>query len=258
MHRRLFLTMSSLWAGHAGAQAPRRVTLGAENDWAPYSSDVRGQPQGMTVDLVRAAYAAVGIEARFELLPYARCMAQTRAGLLVGCFNTTRNALIEADHLWPAQAMFEERFAIYARTDDAGPTGLGVRELEGQRVAVTRGYEYGAEFDANPRIQRVTTNHDESNFRLVLLQRARYTLCPEVNARLLFQRQPELAGQFKRVGYLPYFGLYTAFSRSHPDAPAMLAAFNEGMRLIQASGQARQIQEQWRRRPDSGARSPLP
>lgn len=252
MRRRDFLLFQGLalapWAALAQAAPPlTRVVIGAENDWYPYSAERQGRAQGLTVELVTAAYMAVGIEARFEVLPYARCMTQTRNGALVACFNTTRTALIEHDYLWPARPMFQERFLIYARADDAhaGPP-LQVRDLEGQTVAVTRGYEYGSEFDANPRIQRVVTMHDENNFQLLLRGRARYTLAPDANTRLLLLRHPELAGRFKVVGALSYFGIYTTFSRQHPDAREALAAFDEGMKIIQANGVAKAIHERWR------------
>ncbi|WP_422016595.1 substrate-binding periplasmic protein [Roseateles sp.] len=255
MHRRHFLLSQGLALAAATTAAqpvpppPRltRVVIGAEDDWYPYSGEREGRAQGMTVDLVTAAFAAMGVAVKLELLPYARCMAQTRGGALAACFNTTRTALIEHDYLWPARPMFNERFLIYARADDpqAGPP-LQVRDLEGQQVAVTRGYEYGSEFDANPRIRRVVTGHDENNFQLLLRGRARYTLAPEANTRLLLQRRPEMVGQFKVVGALSFFGIYTTFSRLHPDAPAALAAFDEGMKLISANGVAKAIQERWR------------
>ncbi len=248
MRRRdaLLLPGLALPTGAATAK-PRQVLIGAEDDWAPYSSNADGRAQGLTVDLVGAAFAAVGVEARFESMPYVRCMALTRAGALMACFNTTRTALIENGYLWPALPMFDERFLIWARADAPTPrTPLQVRDLERQRVAVTRGYEYGAEFDANPRITRVVTAHDEKNFRMLLRDRATFTLAPELNTRLLFKRHADLAGRFKIVGQLEAFGIYTAFSRQHPQAPAMLAAFNDGMKTLQANGRAKAIQERWR------------
>lgn len=250
MQRRDLLLIPALlaWPLAAPAEPPlTRVVIGAENGWFPYSGERDGRPQGMTVDLVTAAFAAVGVEVVLESLPYARCMARTRSGSLLACFNTTRTALIEAHYLWPERPMFDERFLIYARADDPhGGPPLRVRDLEGQPVAVTRGYEYGSEFDANPRIQRIVTNQDETNFMMMLHGRARYTLAPDANVRLLLQRRPDLAGQFKVVGALSYFGIYTTFSRHHPQARAALAAFDEGMRRITANGQARAIQERWR------------
>ena len=228
----------------------RTVVIGAEDDWYPYSAEVNGRPEGITVELVTAAFRAVGVEVRLESVPYVRCMAQTRTGSLVACFNTTRTVQIENDYAWPARPMFEERFLIWALADAPTPRagGLQVRDLEGQPVAVTRGYEYGSEFDGNTRIQRVVTSHDENNFRLLLRGRAAYTLAPDINARLLFKRQPDLAGKFKVVGQLSAFGIYTAFSRRHPQSAEMLAAFDEGMKIIQANGTARAIHERWRQR----------
>ncbi|WP_158218160.1 substrate-binding periplasmic protein [Roseateles puraquae] len=228
----------------------RTVVIGAEDDWYPYSAEVNGRPEGITVELVTAAFRAIGVEVRLESVPYVRCMAQTRTGSLVACFNTTRTVQIENDYAWPARPMFEERFLIWALADAPTPRagGLQVRDLEGQPVAVTRGYEYGSEFDGNTRIQRVVTSHDENNFRLLLRGRAAYTLAPDINARLLFKRQPDLAGKFKVVGQLSAFGIYTAFSRRHPQSAEMLAAFDEGMKIIQANGTARAIHERWRQR----------
>jgi polar amino acid transport system substrate-binding protein len=250
MRRRdLLLSMLALPAA-AGMAQTRTVVIGAEDDWYPYSAEVNGRPEGITVELVTAAFRAVGVEVRLESVPYVRCMAQTRTGSLVACFNTTRTVQIENDYAWPARPMFEERFLIWALADAPTPRagGLQVRDLEGQPVAVTRGYEYGSEFDGNTRIQRVVTSHDENNFRLLLRGRAAYTLAPDINARLLFKRQPDLAGKFKVVGQLSAFGIYTAFSRRHPQSAEMLAAFDEGMKIIQANGTARAIHERWRQR----------
>jgi len=254
MRRRDLLLLQGLALMATGSPAqPKgrltRVVIGAENDWYPYSGEREGRAQGITVDLVTAAFTAVGVEVQLELVPYARCMAQTRAGTLVACFNTTRTALIEGDYLWPARPMFNERFLIYARADDnhRGPP-LRVKDLEGQKVAVTRGYEYGSEFDANARIERIVTSHDENNFELLLRGRARYTLAPDANTRLLLQRRPEMTGRFKVVGALSYFGIYTTFSRMHPGAREALAAFDEGMKIINANGTAKAIQDRWRQR----------
>ncbi|RTL32523.1 MAG: transporter substrate-binding domain-containing protein [Burkholderiales bacterium] len=251
MRRRdaLLLPALALMAGIAVGQR-RTVVIGAEDDWYPYSAEVQGRPEGITIELVTAAFRAVGVDVQLISLPYVRCMAQTKAGTLLACFNTTRTALIEEDYAWPARPMFDERFLIWARADAPSPRagGLQVHDLEGEQVAVTRGYEYGTEFDSNPRIVRVVTSHDETNFRLLLRGRATYTLAPDINARLLFKRQPDLAGKFKVVGQLSAYGLYTAFSRRHPQTTEMLAAFDEGMKVIHANGVAKAIHERWRQR----------
>jgi polar amino acid transport system substrate-binding protein len=236
--------MVALPFSNSWAQAPS-VLIGAEDDWLPYSGERQGRACGMTVDLVASAFAACGIAARFDALPHARCLAQTQSGALVACFNTQRAAQTEDDFLWPARPLFEERYLIYARADEAREIGQ-LHELEHQTVAVTRGHLYDAAFADNPRIQRLVTSRNESNFRLVQMGRARYTLAPERNTQALFDARPELAGHFKVVGRLPPVRMYTAFSKRHAEAPQMLAAFDQGMKTIHANGTARAIQERWR------------
>jgi polar amino acid transport system substrate-binding protein len=229
------------------ARAAETVVIGAEDDWFPYSGVVDGVAQGMTHDIVRAAFAAVGIEVRFEVLPYARCMAETKAGTLVACFDTIRSPTVADAYLWPALPMFEIQYMIFARAD-ASAKGLRARDLEGHTVAVTNGYEYGAAFDTNPRIKRVVTMQDERNFRMVLLQRAQYTVTTEENARLLFARQTDLQGQFKVVGALEPEGIFMVFSRRHPLAERLRLRFEEGLSAIIKSGQRKAIQDSWRQR----------
>ena len=57
-----FLLLLFLMGAATEAFAQQRVTLVAENDWFPYSAERHGEPEGMAVDLVRAAYKAAGVE----------------------------------------------------------------------------------------------------------------------------------------------------------------------------------------------------
>ncbi|MDM4764790.1 transporter substrate-binding domain-containing protein [Pelomonas sp. SE-A7] len=236
----------SAWLAVAigGGAAAQTVTIGAEDDWFPYSGLIDGKVQGITLDVVRAAYAVVGLEVRYEVMPYARCLAQTRAGILVACFNTLRNAAIEDEYLWHKPAMFPVQYKIYARAESI-EQNLKPKDLEGRRVAVTHAYEYGAEFDDNSRIQRVYSPRDESNFRMLLLGRADFTLALEINTRMLIQRRPDLAGRIKMVGAVAESGVYMAFSRAHADAPRLMARFEEGLRIIGKNGRLQAIHDEW-------------
>ena len=43
------------------AGAGERVVLVAEDDWYPYSAKRNGQSEGLSVDIVRAAFASAGV-----------------------------------------------------------------------------------------------------------------------------------------------------------------------------------------------------
>ena len=229
---------------HLGAAADE-VVIGAEDDWYPYAGVVDGKLRGLTPTLVRAAFEQVGIKVRFEVMPYARCMARTKAGELVACFNTLRHPGLETDYLWHSPAMFRVQSSIYAL---AGSTQSGLRpaDLEGRRVAVTHGYEYGPDFDSNPRIVRVVGLRDENSFRMLLRGRVDYVMAVEANVAVLLARHAELRGRFRAVGAAAVTESYTVFSRSHPQGAVRKAQFETGLNQLIQSGRLAQIEHEWR------------
>ena len=50
------------------------LRIGAEDDWYPYTALRDGQVQGMSVDIVKAAFAATSTDIELLPYPYARCM----------------------------------------------------------------------------------------------------------------------------------------------------------------------------------------
>ena len=227
----------------AGLRA-ETVTVAGEDGWYPFSGLVKGQGQGMTVDIVRAAYRAVGIDVKFDFMPYARCVALTRSGVQLACFDTFRTPDTESEFLWHSPSLFNVEYRIYAPIASK-QRHLGVRDLEGQHVAVTRGYEYGAEFDRNSKVLRELSSSDESNFRMLLAGRVAYTITAEVIAKSLFKQHPELAGKFRAVGSVSRNDVYIAFSRRNPEGPREMARFEKGLRIIRENGRLQAIEQRW-------------
>jgi polar amino acid transport system substrate-binding protein len=235
--------MLGVWL-HFSAAADE-VVIGAEDDWYPYAGVVEGELRGLTPTLVRAAFAQVGVKTRFEVMPYARCMARTKAGELVACFNTLRHAGLEADYLWHSPAMFRVQSSIYA-LEGSKQSGLRPVDLEGKRVGVTHGYEYGPDFDGNSRIVRVVGLRDENSFRMLLRGRVDYVMAVEANVAVLIARKPELRGRFRAVGAAAVTESYTVFSRSHPQGALRRDQFEAGLNQLIQSGRLAQIEQAWR------------
>jgi polar amino acid transport system substrate-binding protein len=243
MRRALLLSCLALWA--LCARAGPTVVIGAEDDWAPYSSASGQRAQGFAVDVVRDAYALRGITVQFRALPYSRCMAETRAGRLLACFDAVPNSLIRPHYLWPQLPLFSTRMNIYARAG-ARQRALRTRDLEGHTVGVQRDYEYGEEFDVNTRIRRRVVDKNEQGFRMLLADRIEYMAAEERIANALFRSKPkEFAGRFTLVGTVDTPDLYIAFSRLAPGSAALLAAFNEGYARLRNSPRYREIERQW-------------
>lgn len=227
------------------AFAAPTVMVGAEDDWAPYSSAQQQHAAGFAVDVVREAYARSGINVEFKALPYSRCMAETRAGRLMACFDAVPNSLVRPHYLWPRLALFSTHMNIYARAGSR-QHGLRSRDLEGHTVAVQRDYEYGDEFDLNTRIRRQVVDKNEYGFRMLLAGRVEYMAAEERIANALFRSKPEeFAGRFTLVGTVATPDLFIAFSKNAPGSEAMLARFNEGYAKLRNSPRYKEIEDRW-------------
>ena len=220
------------------------LRIGAEDDWYPYTALRNGEVQGMSVDIVKEAFAATSTEIELLPYPYARCMQLTLKGELVACFNTAPNAQIALDYQLPKTALFHDDILLWARSTQATPLNA-LEQLAGKRVAVTIGYEYGERFDSNQKLVRVPVRQDRNGFLMLQRQRVDYVVAYRGTATHLFQQYTELAGQFSPVATVHEPQLHLSFSRHAAHATEALQRFEQGMRLIQDNGRYQQILQDW-------------
>jgi polar amino acid transport system substrate-binding protein len=208
------------------------IELGAEDAWYPYSGLVDGKARGFTLDLVRASYAAVGVDVKFTPLPYARCTAMVKSGHLLGCFDTSRTAIVEADFLWHKTPMFNASIMIYGKKT-LTKTKITMGDLEGKRM--------------NTKVIRDNSRNDVSALRKLALGRCEYALAFERVANLLIKENaPELAGKVLAVGVLETMALYTAYSKSFPQSRHYMEMYERGFDIISRNGRLKEIEKQWR------------
>lgn len=221
------------------------ITLGAEDAWYPYSGIVEKEARGFSVELVRAAFAAVDVQTNFVPLPYARCTNEVKKGHLLGCFNTARSAVVEPDFLWHRKPMFFATVRIYARSPSK-LSNVGMRDLAGKRVAVTNGYEYGDAFDSSTLVVRDNSPNDISALRKLALGRVDFALVySRVYSALLKEHQSEIGGKIVDVGELERSPLFISFSKTFPDSRRYMDLFERGFDLISKNGRLKELEKQW-------------
>lgn len=220
------------------------LRIGAEDDWYPYTALKDGKVQGMSVDIVKAAFAATDTQVELVPYPYARCMQMARNGQLVACFNTAPDAQIAADYLLPQNPLFSDDILLWTRNEQAAPIS-SLEQLAGKKIAVTIGYEYGSRFDSDQQLQRVKVRKDLNGFLMLQHQRVDYFVAYRGTANQLFHDHPALAGQFSPVYTVYQSQLFLSFSRQNPASAELLQRFDQGMQLIHNSGRYQQIIEQW-------------
>lgn len=241
MPRLLLVLLLLLLSGRATAEF---YLIGAEDDWYPFTGLRDGRIEGLSVDIVRAAFAASQTPVELVAYPYSRCMQMTLSGKLAACFNTAPNPQIARDYLLPQHALFSDDILLWARHDRARPLQQ-LEQIRAQRVAVTIGYEYGSLFDGYAPLVRVPVRQDRYGFLMLQRGRVDYTVAYRGTAQQLFRDYPELAGQFTPVLTVHQPQLYLSFSRHHPQAALLRERFDLGMQRIAQNGEYRRILARW-------------
>lgn len=235
----------AVWCALGASSAMPRaetITIGAEDDWPPYSYRVAGQtePQGLTPRLVRQAFASQGVSVRFRVVPFARCMMEAEKGTLVACFNVSRTAANQALYHWHPTPMFEEELAIFARrSPDTSPPmrQLGLDDLHGSSVGITVGYTYPTDFMRDPAIRRIEATSDRSLLRMLAAGRVDHALVNTLPAYHRVAHVPELQGRVARVGSLRVDGFWLSFSKAHADGARLAGVFEQGLQSLRRSGE---------------------
>ncbi len=220
------------------------LQIGAEDDWYPFTAFRDGAVRGMSAEIVLAAFAAVDTPVELVPYPYSRCMQLALQGKLAGCFNTAPDARIAEAYQLPRHPLFRDDILLWSRVDRATPV-VDLQGLEGARVAVTIGYEYGARFDALRTLERVPVRKDLNGFLMLQHGRVDYVVAYRATTAELLREHPELAGSFQAVGTVHQPELYLSFSRSASRAGWLLQRFDQGMQRIQEDGRYQAILDRW-------------
>jgi polar amino acid transport system substrate-binding protein len=227
------------------AQQAKVVKIGAEDDWFPYSAQRDGKPIGMVPEIVQAAFAAEGVKVELVSLPYSRCMKLAASSLLLGCFDTLRNATLERKYRWAKHPLLRARIDIYAR-NDAPDTPIQLKDLHGKLIGVTNGYEYGVPFDSDPTMKRDIADSDLFALRKLAAGRIDYALVYTRIVSAIARDHPDLQGKVKSVGTLIEPDIYISFGTEYEGVQHYIDLFDAGMAKILKDGEYARIEARWR------------
>jgi len=215
------------------------ITLGAENDWVPYAN---ADGTGMSNEIVRASYKAVGIDAQFRVGPYNRLLKSVRDGDLLGVFNVPREESVEHVYLFGKKPLFRALSAYYQNPERPLKATRKEELVHGETVGVVFDYGYGDFFSNNDRIKKVEVRSDLLNLRKLAKGRIDATILYEKTARKLI-KEDGLSGKAEKAFDSETADIYVAFSKAFPKAPYYADKLDEGLALIQADGTYQKIMD---------------
>lgn len=227
-----------------------RITIAAEDDWAPYSAKQADSPEpvGFTPELVREVFASQGIEVEFITVPFARCLLYAQTGRAVACFNVTITEANRNDFYWHPTPMFHEGLAIFALRGRFKP-GLSTKDLEHHSVGITNAYTYPTDFMRNPKIARITSTSDGNLLRMLVKQRFDFIVLNSLPGQLRIL-DAKLGQQVEKVGMISLDGFWLSFSKRHPKGERMAEVFEHGLQALRQSGRFAQLELQLKARID--------
>ncbi|WP_193170934.1 substrate-binding periplasmic protein [Nisaea nitritireducens] len=230
--------------GHSCDKAPA-FTLAAEDAFFPYTGMFEGKLRGFSLDIVSAAFSAVGCTVNFVAMPYARCIREVQAGRQIGCFNTTNSADNQQKFIFHDRPLFRGRIMIYAH-----PVRTGVfteEDFETQSFSVVRGYTYTDAFDRNPSIRKIAVESDLQTLAMVARRRADFAVVYEKVAQFqMGWNRARIAPSPVPVHKLVEYDLFVSFSRAAEARSMMLAhALDTGLEKIRDNGTYEKIDAAW-------------
>lgn len=212
--------------------AAETITLGAENDWIPYSNP---DGTGMANGIVRAAYEAVGIRVRFKVGPYNRLLKMVRDGEILGAFNVPKESSNENEYIFGKTPLFVAQSAYYENVDKPLSAGRKEELVNGEKVGVVFDYGYGDFFSRNNRIRKEWVRSELLNVRKLAKGRIDATILYDKTARKLI-RENGLKDKIVKAFDSERAEIYVAFSKTFPRARYYADRLDEGLAIIKSNG----------------------
>jgi polar amino acid transport system substrate-binding protein len=223
--------------GGAAVSSAETITLGAENDWVPYANQ---DGSGMSNEIVRAAYKAVGIEVSFQVGPYNRLLKSVRDGGLLGAFNVPKERSNEGLYIFGKTPLFTALSAYYHNRDN--PLSATRKEdlVNGEKVGVVFDYGYGDFFTNNDRIAKIEVRSDLLNLKKLAKGRLDATILYDKTARKLIEENG-LGDKIAKAFDSESADIYVAFSKVFPKAQYYADKLDKGLAIIKANGDYQKI-----------------
>ncbi|EFK06534.1 conserved hypothetical protein [delta proteobacterium NaphS2] len=226
------LLVLALFLGSASPGFAETITLGAENDWAPYANP---DGTGMANDIVSAACKAVGIDVVFNVGPYNRLLKEVREGAILGAFNVPKESANEKDYIFGSTPLFVAHSAYYQNKDH--PLSAGKKEdlVNGEKIGIVFDYGYGDFFAENDRIVKIPVRSDLLNLRKLARGRIDATILYDKTADKLLAENG-LNGKILKAFDSESLDIFVAFSKTFPKAEYYAKKLDEGLAIIKSNG----------------------
>lgn len=222
-------------AKHTPPDTSISIRLGAEDSWPPYSDE---HGQGISTELIKAAFAKSGVIPNIQTLPYARVLHDLSSGKIDGGYNVTLQSTTKNKFLFGKVPLLTVESYWFFRSG----TFTQIKRIEDIpatfRVGIIRDYEYGDIYEQHR--QRFTEIQLTQQSQIIRMLRQ-----GRIDAAVMFDREAEFALQ--KIGldksaldkrFINHRGdVYLAFSHKSPRALWLSQELDKGLLMLKESGE---------------------
>lgn len=238
MKRRTFLA-GSLAAAALRARAAQRTVVLASNEVFPLLYHEEGRLTGFLFDVIAEAARLAGLSCEIRVMPWARCIEETRSGEIDGTFVTFHTAEREAYLAFPSEPLMTQRICFFARREAPIRYDGKLENLAPYRLVLANKVSYGQVFDAAVRDGVLPfielANGPESQLRMLLAGRVDLFLMHDIEAMGLLKRlgaRDEVKMLTPPLDEVPG---YISFTRQR-DLSAEIAGFDASLARMRHEG----------------------
>ncbi len=229
--------------------AAETLEIMVEDGAAPWS---QADGTGVANDIVREAFAVVGVEVDLRTVAYARCKYEVANGTVAACFSMGNDPALAGKVVMPKHPLFQIHPQYFHNPQRPLQAKSESEIRPGTIIGVVAGYEYPPAVAELARRGVVLEPAGSESANLKKLASGRIDAAI-INLDELKSAQFLLRGAGVEDKVAPLFhsaelDAYIGFSVRHPRGSWARAKFDEGFAIIQRNGALNKILDRWRAR----------
>lgn len=222
------------------AAAELKVITAASDPYPPFV-DPKHPKEGLSLEIVRAAFKTQGYEVKMSIMPWARAEAEVKKGTYDILPDVWMTDARKKDFMFGKPYVSNKVKFVFLKENRFEYDGM--KSLEGKKVGTVRGYGYSDEFLKADKFKREEVADFMTNIRKLIAKRLDLTLEDELVAKAQIAKEdPKILDQIRfTANSFSVNDLHVASGIKNPRHKEIIEAFNKGLEIIKADGTAARI-----------------